>query len=118
MTAGGERSHAAGIQSLVVVKRALVILTRNHRHDRLAVGERQHRAFGTGEKLLDDDVISRRAEGFLGHYLFERVLRPGVIGSDQRPFAQRQSVGLYHDWIDSALFDVRKRLPGIVKRLV
>ena len=62
-------AHAAGVGTQVALECALVILRGRHRTNGLAIGERQQRALGTGEHLLDHHgaagIAERAVEAFM-----------------------------------------------------
>ena len=98
----GIDAHAARVGTEVAVERALVVLSRCERDHGLAVGEREQRALGAVEHLLDHDggpCIAERTGEALAHAL-ERLL--GGLCHDHA-LAGRKAVGLDDDGGSDAL---------------
>ena len=53
------RAHTAGIEPLIAVKDALVILSRHHWLNGLTIGEGQHADLLTDQKFFDDHAAAR-----------------------------------------------------------
>ena len=92
--AGGKRAHAAGVRPLVAVQRALVILTRLHRYDRLAVAEAEHRHLAPDHTFLDEHPRAALAEFAALHHLHNGLLRLFHRRRDDHALAQRQPIRL------------------------
>jgi len=90
----GHRAHAAGVQTLVMIQRALVIHAGNHRLDGLAVTEGQHTDLRTGQKLLHNDMVAGGTELFVQHDLADAVSGLLLALADQHALAERQAVCL------------------------
>ena len=113
----GEVPHAARVQALVPVLRALIVLRRTHGLDGLAVHERQHADLAAGHELLDDHLIPRRAERLIFHDLLHAGLRGLHVLADQHALPERQAVRLQDDREVHGL-QVRERRRGIREVLV
>ena len=61
---GRIRPHAAGVQALVAIERALVVLRRGKNLRHLAVAQRVQGNLDTFEKFLNDDLRACRPKGF------------------------------------------------------
>ena len=89
----------------------------NHRTDGSAVGECQHADLGTGEELLDDDLVAGIAKRLVLHDAFDRILCLGQILRDKHALSQSQTVGLDDDGKIGS-FQIFHCLGGVVKNLI
>ena len=95
-------AHAAGVQALVAVQRAFVVLRRRKQFRRFAVAERVQGNLHAFEKFLNDHVRARRAKGLADHDFVHGLFRLGHVGANQNAFAQREAVGFHHAFAASA----------------
>ena len=89
-------AHAARVGAFVVFVGALVILGGRHGNHGDAIGEREHRAFGAGHHLLEDDRGARLAKASV------KALANGLVSfllgeRNRYALASRQTVGLDDD---------------------
>ena len=90
------RSHAAGVQAKVAVKRALVILRRRKNFRGLAVAKRVQGNLDAFEKFLNDHVRARCTKRFADHDFVHGLFCLNLIRANQNAFAQRKAVGFHH----------------------
>ena len=89
-------AHAAGVETFVVVERALVIHRRYHGDYGLAVREREHRHLGTRQKFFDNDAVSALAEFLVAHDFNDRFFCFVARCGDYNALAERETVRLYN----------------------
>ena len=92
-----DRAHAAGVGAFVAVERALVVHGGDHRHERFAVGEAQHRDLGTLHIFLDDDARAALTEGLILDHRAHGGLRLLDCLRDDDALAERETVRLDDD---------------------
>ena len=103
-------SHAAGVRSGVVVERALVVLRRFQRQDRVAVDDRQDTRLVAGQTFFNDNLGPRRAEGVFEHDPLDRAESLLTILADKHSLARREAVGLDDQRRFLAVLEVRDRV--------
>ena len=89
----------------------------NHGSNGGTVGESQNADFGTGEELLNDDLVAGIAEGLILHDALDGFLALFQSLGDQNALAQSQTVGLDDDGEGSA-FQIFHGLDGIIEDFV
>ena len=94
-----------------------MILRRNHRTNRLAVGKRKDGNLLARHEFLDDDAAARRAERFALHDLVDGGKRFLLGHGDDDALARRESVRLDDDGRTLG-FDVGARGGSIGKHLI
>lgn len=95
------RPHAAGVQALVALERALVILRGRENPRRRAVAQGVHRDFDALEIFLNDHLRARRAEHLAHHDFVHGLFGFGLVVADQHAFAEREPVGFHHTFAPS-----------------
>ena len=93
---GGDGAHAAGVQALVVVQRALVIHAGHHGADDLAIGKGQHGNLRALQEFLNHHTAARRAKGMVLHHGAHGLQGLVPVGAQNHALAQGQTVGLHH----------------------
>ena len=91
------RSHAARVGAFVVIEDTLVVLSRNHGHDGLAVDKSQEARFFTDHAFFDDDAAAGSAEDMVFHHGIDRFDGFCFRLGDDDAFAGSQAVGFDDD---------------------
>ena len=99
----GVSAHSARIGPLVIVQETFVILRRNQRNYRFAIGQRENRRFLADQKFFDDDDTSRCPERS-AEALLDRILRVFPAGGDNDAFSGGESIRFDNDAAPCVIF--------------
>ena len=108
----GHGAHAAGVEALVVVERALVVHGGDHRLDGLAVGKGQHRRPPGRSGTPRSPPGCRTSPKLLSSIMDPLTASCSLLSvlADQHALAQRQTVRLDDDGVRAPAFDIVQRL--------
>ena len=98
---------------VVAVADPLVVLGRGHRHDRLAVAEREQGELLALEVLLEDDAAARLAEARSRKNPRSASRAGSGVGRDDHSLARRQAVRLQHRGKDAQSICASRLLVGV-----